>query len=325
MKSFLQCPECETYFENNFTECQKCPGCGSEICQNAQNIAELKQKFYKKYKGINFFAIGIVVAITLIVWGAALLYTSMQTKLFESTAKIEITINNFPFNNEKEQKIFKKAFSTISNDLILNRKNMMSALNKLNVLEKNSDENRINEIISKTLNRLTIYNDCFNVSDIPETYLICTSNISIVSSEPLKASNIINAILDESISDTEYFKNQIISFITNNLKKSHLYYTGYTEFYASEIQKTKKMEKDKTILQNNINTLELEYKNYYKLMKEYEYYIGRLQNLNIQFNSVPSVTPKKPIYPNVRQSSLAGLVMGLILGILVSYFAVKNK
>ncbi|HPG29527.1 MAG TPA: hypothetical protein PKY81_02470 [bacterium] len=326
MKSYLQCPECQNYFENRFAECQKCPYCGTEIYENAKDMSELKMKFYKKFRSINFFALGICIGTALIVWICSLAYTSMQTKLYTTSFHINTKINNFPFS-QTERKIFLNQFEDFISETIKSNNVLLYSATKNNVIKSGDSENEIDRILNRISARISISNSLFENYYDSGVDTICSlvTRVEMTASEPEKMTRLLNGILEGVCIDTDILKKNIFLGVNSRLKKLYDYYKGYSEFYRTEIIKTQSEEKNKTVLEINIKSLDAEYKTYFLNMKKYEYYLDKLKESDIEINICKADIPRKPIYPNSRQSSNAGIVIGLILGIIAANFAVRKK
>lgn len=326
MKSYLQCPECQNFFENRFTECQKCPYCSTEIYENAKNMSELKMKFYKKFQGINFFAIGICIGIALIVWSCSLIYTSMQTKLYSTSFIVNTKINNLLFS-QTERKIFFDQYNNFMNETIKSKNVLMYSAKKNMILETGISENEIDRILNRISSRLSISNSLSEnyIEGDSDTFCDLVTRVKMTASEPEKMTKLLNGILEGVCIDTDILKKNIFLGFNARLKKIYDYHKGYSEFYRTEIIKTQSEEKNKAVLESNLKSLEAEYKINFINMKKYEYYLEKFKESDIEISVKPAAVPRKPIYPNARQSSNSGIVIGLILGILIAHFAVKKR
>ena len=73
----------------------------------------------------------------------------------------------------------------------------------------------------------------------------------------------------------------------------------------------------------NLETLGNEYKSGLETLKNFEFEIMQLENLEKEFDFIEARIPTKCFYPNIRQSALGGLVAGIFIGLLLTYFIIR--
>ncbi len=316
MKTFLQCSECGHFFENNFSERQTCCKCGTEIISNIQNMKELKSRFIRRFKKINLFAVGLFIAITLTVYFANLIYLNLQTKLYKSTATIKMSIIDYP--NIESDKIAQIYYANIV-DLIKSKEFMLEIIDHLNLADKNANE--VENIYNKLIQRIEISHGI--AKNEYDNILFLSVFITLISSEPQKATAVVNEIISLFEEKNDELRDLIDEKVKLTYSSKIIYYTDKINFLKSEIEKTQEEKQDDFIKKINLETLGNEYKSGLETLKKFEFEIIQSENLETEFDFIEARIPTKCFYPNIRQSALGGLVAGIFIGLLLTYYIIR--
>jgi len=159
----------------------------------------------------------VIILTTLAVYIAAIVYTKMQTKLYESIAYVIIaqrSVSNDAIFGTSGMGTYYNSKKSIENaqDIIKSKSVMLRVINQLNLMEKNSNIADIDSIIGKLSGRISVEPD-------PNSGRI---NIKITSSEPEKSTKIINAMAEayriESEKQARYSEQVLVEYLKEQLE-----------------------------------------------------------------------------------------------------------
>lgn len=228
----------------------------------------------------------IIIITTLVFYISSIVYIKLQTKLYQSSGAIV-----FNWQNKSVNKLLKYNktidFEDILKKIIYSDDLSLITINSLGLTEKNSSTQ---DVIKNLTTRI-------NLTASKDNNLKFT--IELVSSEPVKATKIINGILKGI--------NECSGKIIDNLI----------------------VEKEKEFAELSLQKNENEILNFKDLIEKSKDEIILMKYLfkeqKFKFEIVESDIPRKPFYPGKRQSALIGLVLGLIFGIIFSFIVLFFK
>ncbi len=232
---------------------------------------------YKTKIKLRFVFILTVVAIYI----SAIAYTKMQTKLYRTENEL-----NFKWNNEFYSNIFKsnkKSIISLQNIIEKSVKSDQVILNTLKDLKLIKDNENPEKDVDNIKNRLQIYNDYDD---------ILLFRISLVSAEPAKQTKIINKIVEISLPAIE---NEIQNYIKKYKENMDMLYP----------------KAEKVLNKNDYQTIIKEIDSEYTFLNLL--FVVEKPKIDVKYSDIP----RRPFYPNERQSAIAGLILGLIIAFII--------
>jgi len=162
----------------------------------------------------------VIIFTTLAVYIAAIVYTKMQTKLYESIAIVCIANkaikNDAIYDISKTQNYNSTAVFQNASDIIHGKNVALRVINQLQLLEKNASINEINSVIGKLIERLEV------TPDEKSGQIVIKLN----SSEPVKATMIVNAVAEayriEAEKQSRYSEQVLVEYLKEQLEIAKL-------------------------------------------------------------------------------------------------------
>ncbi len=237
----------------------------------------LKKIPYKTKVKLRF----VFILTALVIYISAIAYTKMQTKLYRTENEVK-----FLWNNEVYSSILKTNKKTIINLQNIIEKSIKSdqvILNSLKDLKIINNNENFDIHVKNIKDRLEInnyYNDILSFS------------ISFVSAEPIKQTKIVNKLVELSLSEIE--------------KEIH----NYIKKYKDNMDNLSPIA-EKVLNKNDYQTVLKEIESEYSFLNLL--FIVEKPKIDVKYVEVP----RKPFYPNERQSAIAGLLIGIIIAFFI--------
>jgi len=282
-----------------------CEECNLVYLTNISNFEALKKNYYLKLKNINKLAVIIFTVTTLVIYFLSLTYVKMQTRLYRAASTVEFVMFT-------DSKLYSETFDTNpfifkerdllgnSDKIIKSREVAVHVINSLGLIGKNASQAEMNRAINEINRRLRVSVDF-------KRKLV---NIILESAEPKKATMIVNMV-------AELYVNLFPVKLKEEIDVKKIFYEDEILRYKRKIEEVKGL-KD---VEAELEYLKGKYKENRSVLEELLYREALFSNpvINVQKAIIPSV----PFYPNERRSALAGLYIGIIIGLLITFFLTK--